>query len=200
MGHSQTKTWLLHITVALLLAEWLVQLLGTSFATQPISAIWNMNVRIAGFKQTINLSLEIFLLTIFCVIMDVWLLLLPISTIWTLKLPLRTRISVTWCFFFGGVACVGAIMKCWYIYPVFNSYDSTCRSLLFIFLLYSVRESRIVWMISPAVFGRICLYSFLYRAWNWLLRRGLNRSKFWNHQFFNASIQSHYNHNNSARC
>src|ERR1700712_405537 len=85
-----------------------------------------MDVRLAGFTQ-VNLSLEIFILTIFYLLMDLWLLILPLHTIWSLQLPLRTRIGVAWVFIFGGVACAGAILKTVDIYPVFHSYDPLCK-------------------------------------------------------------------------
>jgi hypothetical protein len=129
MGRSKVKRWILHSTVAVLIAEWLIQMLAIIFASNPVSAGWDMNVRINGFKQILNLGLEIFVLTVFCVVLDVWLLFLPVSTIWSLQLPIRTRISVCCCFIFGAAAVGGAIMKTAYIYPVFNSYDSTCKSL-----------------------------------------------------------------------
>ena len=85
-----------------------------------------MNVRLNGFIS-LNVSLEIFILNFICLITDIWLLILPIHTIWSLKLPLRTRIGVTWVFAFGGVACAGAVMKSIYVYPVFRSYDPSCK-------------------------------------------------------------------------
>lgn len=128
MGHSSRfKRWLLHITVVILAAEWVVQILAFTFATKPISAAWDMDVRLSGFINTVNLPLEVFILTIFYLVIDVWLLILPIHTIWTIPFSLRTRISVTWVFIFGGVACAGAVVKTVYIYPVLDSYDATCK-------------------------------------------------------------------------
>jgi hypothetical protein len=141
MSDSKPKRWLLHGTVALLISEWLIQMFAIIFANSPVSAGWDMNVRIDGFKRVINLGLEIFVLTIFCVLLDVWLLVLPVSTIWSLQLPLRTRISVSFCFVFCGVACAGAVLKTLYIYPVFNSYDSTCKTLIYFFLFLSILRS-----------------------------------------------------------
>jgi hypothetical protein len=129
MGHSsKIKQWLLHTTVIILVAEWIVQIPAFVFATKPISAAWDFNVRLSGFEQTVNAPLEVFILTILYFVMDVWLLVFPIHTIWNLQLPLRTRISASMVFIFGGVACAGAIVKTVYIYPAFNSYDSTCKS------------------------------------------------------------------------
>ena len=124
---SRVKIWLLHVTVGILIAEWVTQILAFTFATKPISAAWDMDVRLSGFKNTVNLPLEVFILTIFYLIMDVWLLIVPIHTIWTLQLPLRKRIGVSCIFIFGGVACAGAVVKTVYIYPVLDSYDATCK-------------------------------------------------------------------------
>jgi hypothetical protein len=124
---SRVKKWLLHLTVAILVIEWVVQTLAFIFATKPISAAWDMDVRLSGFEKTVNLPLEVFILTIFYLVMDIWLLIVPIHTIWTLQLPLRTRIGVSCVFIFGGVACAGAIVKTVYIYPVLDSYDATCK-------------------------------------------------------------------------
>jgi hypothetical protein len=142
IGPSSTvKRWLLHLTVVILVAEWIVQILAFTFATKPISAAWDMDVRLSGFKSTVNLPLEVFILTIFYLLMDVWLLVVPIHTIWSLQLSLRKRISVTCVFIFGGVACAGAIVKTIYIYPVLDSYDATCKP-SFYPLLYGVAVIR----------------------------------------------------------
>jgi len=127
MGHSsKTKRVLLHVTVIILVLEFIIQVFLSVFATNPISAGWDMRTRVfTGFKARFDLPREMFIMTIFCLAMDVWLLVLPIHTFWTLQLPLRTRISVTWVFIFGAVACVGATLKACYIYAVFNSYDPT---------------------------------------------------------------------------
>jgi hypothetical protein len=126
---SPTKRLLLHLTVALLLMELIVQVCAYAFSCQPISAVWDMDVRLASFTA-INVPLEKFILGVIYFVTDVWLLLLPIQTIWALQMPLRARIGATCIFIFGAVACTGAIVKTTYVYPVFNSYDPTCKSAL----------------------------------------------------------------------
>jgi len=122
---SDIKRMLLHVTAAILAAQFLVQVIAYVFSCKPISAAWDINVRLAGFSS-INVPLEIFILTIFYLLMDVWLLVFPLHTIWSLSLPLRTRMAVTWVFIFGGVACAGAILKTAHVYSVFDSYDPLC--------------------------------------------------------------------------
>jgi hypothetical protein len=123
---STTKRILLHFTVVFLIIEFLVQIFAYIFACKPISAGWDMEVRLAGYTS-LNLPLEIYILTVIYLLTDVWLFVLPIHSIWTLQLPLRTRIGVTWVFLFAGVACGGAILKTVYVYRVFNSFDPTCK-------------------------------------------------------------------------
>jgi hypothetical protein len=124
---SSRKRLLLHLTVALLTLEFIVQVLAFVFAYKPISAGWDMNVRLAGYSH-VNITLEVFILSLIYLLTDIWLLVLPIHTIWSLQLPLQTRIGVTWVFVFGGVACAGAVMKLVYIYPTLNSFDPVCKS------------------------------------------------------------------------
>jgi hypothetical protein len=129
---SKTKRILLHITAVVLTLQFLVQVFAYIFANKPISAGWDMNVRISGYSHP-NTTLEIFILSIFYLLTDVWLLILPIHTIWALQLPIQTRIGVTWVFVFGGVACCGAIVKAVYIYPTLDSFDPVCESHFLIF-------------------------------------------------------------------
>lgn len=124
---SKIKRILLHFTVVLLTLELIVQVFAFVFAYKPIAAGWDMRVRLAGYSH-LNITLEVFILSIIYLVTDVWLLILPLHTIWTLQLPLQTRIGVTWVFLFGGVACAGAIMKAVYIYPTLDSYDPVCES------------------------------------------------------------------------
>jgi hypothetical protein len=124
---SKTKRILLHITVVVLALQFLVQVFTYVFANHPISAGWDMKVRIAGYSHP-NTTLEIFILSIIYLLTDVWLLILPIHTIWSLKLPIQTRIGVTWVFVFGGVACCGAILKACYIYDTLDTFDPVCKS------------------------------------------------------------------------
>ncbi|KAF1808895.1 hypothetical protein P152DRAFT_476982 [Eremomyces bilateralis CBS 781.70] len=127
---SMTKRILLHSTVVFLILELIIQVFAFVFACKPISAAWDMDVRLAGFKS-INLALEIFVLTVIYLATDVWLLVLPIHTVWSLQLPLWTRIGVTWVFAFGGVACAGAVVKTIYVYPVFHSWDPSWNGIGF---------------------------------------------------------------------
>jgi len=60
------------------------------------------------------------------------LLILPIHTIWSLKLPIQTRIGVTWVFVFGGVACCGAILKACYIYDTLDTFDPVWHGINFV--------------------------------------------------------------------
>ena len=122
---SYIKRILLHVTVAFLAVQFLVQVLATVLSCRPISAAWDIHVRLAGFSS-FNVPLEVLTIMVFYLITDIWLLAFPIHVIWTLSLPLRTRIAVTWVFIFGGVACAGAIVKMAYIYPTFDSYDPSC--------------------------------------------------------------------------
>ena len=124
---SKIKRILLHLTVILLTLELVIQVFAFVFAYNPISAGWDMNVRLEGYSH-VNITLEVLILSIIYLVTDVWLLVLPLHTIWTLQLPLQTRIGVTWVFVFGGVACAGAIMKAVYIYATLDSYDPVCKS------------------------------------------------------------------------
>lgn len=124
---SRIKRILLHITTILLILQFLNQIFVYVFACKPISAGWDLDVRLTGYKCD-NVPLEIFALAIVYIVMDVWLLVLPIHTVWNLQLPLRTRIGVTWVFTFGIVACAGAIYKTVYVYSVFDSFDPNCKS------------------------------------------------------------------------
>ncbi|ORY10943.1 hypothetical protein BCR34DRAFT_614882 [Clohesyomyces aquaticus] len=127
---SRPKRILMHATSLLLILQFLVQVLAYVFAYSPISAGWNMDVRIAGFKS-IDLALEIFVLTIVYLLTDVWLLVLPIYTIWNLQLPTRARVGVLWIFVFGFVACVGAVVKTVFVRRTFESWDPTWHGVNF---------------------------------------------------------------------
>jgi len=129
---SRFKRMLLHGTVVLLVLELLVQVFAYVFAYKPISANWDMNTRLDGYTTHLNITLEIFILSILYLLTDIWLLILPVHTIWKLQLSLQTRIGVTWIFVFGGVACAGAIVKACYIYPTLYSFDPLWRGIPFV--------------------------------------------------------------------
>ncbi|KAF1812341.1 hypothetical protein P152DRAFT_33130 [Eremomyces bilateralis CBS 781.70] len=118
----KTKRILLHCTVVFIFLEFAITGFLHIFAYKPISAGWDIDVRLAGFTS-INVPLGIFIGSIVYLITDVWLLIIPIHTVWTLRLSIWRRIGITWVFAFGSVACVGAILKTIYVYPLFDSYD-----------------------------------------------------------------------------
>ncbi|KAK1985718.1 hypothetical protein LZ30DRAFT_355846 [Colletotrichum cereale] len=120
---STTKRILLIITYVLLVLQFIIQTLVYVFAYKPIAANWDFDVRLAGFTS-INISLEFFILTIFNLFVDIWLLFLPIHTIWNMNMGLRARIGILWIFFFGAIACVGAAVRTAYIHKVFDSWDA----------------------------------------------------------------------------
>ncbi|KAF2396914.1 hypothetical protein EJ06DRAFT_177948 [Trichodelitschia bisporula] len=119
---SRTKRRILDVTVVIIVMSWVLQCLLFIFAFDPIAAAWDFKLRLHA-HENFDLANDIFIFSIIYLITDIWLLILPLHTVWTMRLPLRTRLGVTWIFIFGGVACAGAILKCVFIYPVFHSYD-----------------------------------------------------------------------------
>lgn len=208
---SKTKQILLHITVVVLVLEFVVQVFLYIFSNKPISAGWDMDVRLAGYSH-LNTTLEIFILSILYLLTDVWLLVLPLHTIWTLQLPLQTRIGVTWVFLFGGVACAGAILKAVHIYSTLNSFDPLCESH---FSIYLCRPFCITlpWCSSTCLYYschlgcedlRISspsvtkLSNMAFANWNRarhpLCGGGSDRSWLWSCQLFDASFKPYSNH------
>jgi len=106
---------------------YIAPLLLATLSTRPIAAAWDLEVRLAGYTDIINLPLEITVMAIINLVIDLWLLALPIHSVLSLQMPLQKRIGVTAIFLIGAVGCAGAVVKLVFLSPTLNSYDSTCK-------------------------------------------------------------------------
>lgn len=129
-GTSSRQRKIIKITGVILTLVFIAATLTYSFSCTPIAAIWDMDIRLSSFKQ-LNISAIVLFYSICYTILDIWLLALPIHIVWSLQLPLETKVKVTCIFFLGGVACVGSIIKCIGIYSTFDSFDPTWNCLFF---------------------------------------------------------------------
>ncbi|KAF2402025.1 hypothetical protein EJ06DRAFT_372004 [Trichodelitschia bisporula] len=123
----------LHITSVALTLQFIVQVFTFVFGWRPIRGGWDLQARLDGAVPRYNLALSIFFMSIVYLLMDIWLLVLPIHTVLRLRLPLGTRVGVSSVFLFGAFACVGAVLKTAYVYRVFNSYDRLWTSIGFMY-------------------------------------------------------------------
>jgi hypothetical protein len=120
------KKWLIYGTFAFYTVLVVVSILIFVFACRPISAGWDLAVRVQHY-QYLDLEAVVLSMGVTYAIGDVWLLVLPIHQVLQLKMSPRKKASVIIVFAFGAIACAGAVLKCAYIPPVFNSYDPTCK-------------------------------------------------------------------------
>jgi len=127
ISHSRPKRYILHATTTVLIIMYIAPLLLATLSTRPIAAAWDLDVRLAGYTDIINLPLEITVMAIINLVIDLWLLALPIHSVLSLQMPLQKRIGVTAIFLIGAVGCAGAVVKLVFLSPTLNSYDSTCK-------------------------------------------------------------------------
>jgi hypothetical protein len=95
------------------------------FPCKPISAQWDLFARVNSPK-CVNLPLLASLSNSLFVISDAGMLALSAYVVWNLKLPVRTKIGVSFLFGLGIVLTVACAMKTYYFTKVYESYDSTC--------------------------------------------------------------------------
>jgi hypothetical protein len=126
----ETPTYLtttLHATSAFYTLLYIASVLSYSFVCNPISANWSILIRIQPTTHCLDFNNIILIPAILYVVGDFWLLLLPLPTIWHLKLRRGSKYGVLFVLSLGILACVGAIMKVIYLGGLYNTWDPSCK-------------------------------------------------------------------------
>jgi hypothetical protein len=102
------------------------------FSCKPLSASWNLDVKILPASHCMSLHKLILALSLVYTVGDIWMLLLPMPMVWKLQLPKRTKIGIIFIFSLGGIACASSVLKMVYIDGVYNTFDPTWHGIFVI--------------------------------------------------------------------
>jgi hypothetical protein len=97
---------------------------ATIFAYSPVSAGYDLNVRLKPFKA-LNTWLIVTWLSSIYAVTDVITWLLPIQIIWKLKLSARRRLSLFLLFGLGGIVCCVVVLRTTLLKRLYSTWDIT---------------------------------------------------------------------------
>jgi hypothetical protein len=106
------------------------------FAYSPVSAGWDLNTRLKPYKALDVWAIFTILSSLYAAT-DFITWLIPIKIIWGLNLTARRRLSLTFLFGFGGIACAVVVLRTILLPRLYLSFDTTCELIVIVFFVQS---------------------------------------------------------------
>ncbi|KPM35334.1 hypothetical protein AK830_g11230 [Neonectria ditissima] len=110
-----------HSLIALVCVYTLAYILLMIFRCQPISSGWDLTVK----GKCVNSIVPMMTLSISNIVIDLFILVLPIRIVIPLQIPLRQKVSLALLFATGGFVCVASIKRTVIMSPLLSSNDYT---------------------------------------------------------------------------
>ncbi|GBF61945.1 hypothetical protein TMEN_4465 [Trichophyton mentagrophytes] len=120
--NSKILKWLVYFTMAIVAAEMVIFFIVVIFPCRPVSAYWTLSFRP---QECINETAHLLIGTIINIFTDFLVVILPIPTVMSLKLPYRQRIVLALLFGAGFAVCIAGSVKAYYIHVCSASHDKT---------------------------------------------------------------------------
>jgi hypothetical protein len=99
----------------------------TTFNCKPLSATWDLNVVLFDKYTCASARKGLLAWAIITAATDVWLVILPWTIIWNLRMPERTKIGIMLVFACALVATAAGIAKAATLPHSYTTFDSTCE-------------------------------------------------------------------------
>src|ERR1700709_636993 len=116
VGKTSHKTrTVLYCTAVFYTLLYAASVLMFSLECSPVSAVWSILLKLDPGTKCLDTTRIISVVGIFYAVGDVWLLVLPIPKICSLKLPWALKLGLLFVMSLGASACVGAIIKVVYL-------------------------------------------------------------------------------------
>jgi hypothetical protein len=160
-----TKTWnrILNMTMVVYLVFSILFTALYFFSCKPISAAWDLDVRVYGYYY-IDATALIQSVSGLYAVGDIWLLILPIWTVIHLKFNWQKKVGLVFVFAIGGIACAASVLKFVTAARIYKSFDPTWRGISFVYGTLFESSLGIIGASLPALHSSII--SLLPKTWH----------------------------------
>lgn len=110
------------------------------FGFSPRQAGWDLNYKLRPYTALPAHKLWVSLSAVYAVT-DIFILVIPMPLVWSLHIRTERKAKICLVFGLGGVACVAIIVRTFYLYRVYDSFDPTCTHCLLCFGFNANRSS-----------------------------------------------------------